>query len=252
MVHFFSDYPIAVEHFFSSIPSVNVAKCSYCGACSAYCAEKALQFNRFVPSVTVIVSLCCGCGKCSHYCSRKGIKMKEIHSGTIRHANIGKHSFISGSLAGLDVPGIPLICELKKRLNPQASVICDFGPGTDALIERGLEGMDIGVIIVIPGAEWEANLNTMLNMVHSKNLAAAVLMNKISADNQFVDMVSSFCTLNAIPLLGIVNFTKNIEDEPFSLTPAVKKEESEFPGIWDRIIEMSVITKITNRKNIII
>ncbi len=229
---------VTSEIIFAPLPVIDISKCRYCGVCSGFCSERAIQFNRFIPSVTLIVSRCIGCGYCVRGCDRKGIRMLEKPVGTISQAEFNSHLLISGQLDKQSEFEIPLVKALLSRLNPESTVLCDFGPGTGSSICTGLHKMDFAAIVLQPDRLWKENLEIMLEMIRKRPVQHGVILNKVSSDPEFAKEARSFCHRFSIPLLGLIPLNPDMKSG--SITETIGNLGSidiTFSEIWNRIAE---------------
>ncbi|MFZ4660697.1 MAG: 4Fe-4S binding protein, partial [Caldilineaceae bacterium] len=199
------------EEIVASQPVIDISKCRYCGACVGYCPEQALQFNRFVPSVTLIVSRCFGCGECLRGCTRDGLKMKEKAVGKIVKGKLNGHWFIGGQLEKGCELKVPLVKALLDRLNVQATVVCDFGPGDGRAVSAGLSGMDFAVVVVEPEAEWKRNLETMCLLLEKCSVPFGVILNKVKGDSEFGNEANAYCSKHDFAEFGLIPYESCFE-----------------------------------------
>lgn len=204
LIQLYSNEKLLKEDVFASHPVINNTKCRYCGVCADFCTDRALQFNRYIPSVTLIVARCSACGRCFKNCTRNGIRLKPELTGKLISFDAGDHRFIAGELDENSEFRVPLIQALLSRLDSKATVVCDFGPGDSNDVRTGLSGMDIAVILVQHEAQWKHKLEAMLEMAKSFNLSCGIILNKDNKESDFVNELIRFTSENYIPLLGII------------------------------------------------
>ena len=226
------------EDIYAPQPVIDNSKCRYCGVCSGYCPEKAIQFNRFIPSVTLIVSRCFACGNCIKGCDRNGIQMQDKLAGKLLKGRFGPHFFIAGKLEEKSDFKMPLLKAILNTLDPEAVAVCDFEPGADTPVSFCLEKMDIACILVQPDPDWERNLDKMLELVEKAKIPAGVILNKIKPETTFGAEVKAFCINHSIPLLGIIPYEKSIEDTDFfNKTDNPENAKYAFPEIWENLLK---------------
>jgi MinD superfamily P-loop ATPase len=237
------------EEIYAKLPVIDSAKCRYCGICAGFCTTKAIQFNRFVPSVTLIVARCESCGKCMISCNRHGIKMVQKLSGKIFQSKVGKHHFIAAQLTESGEFQLPLIKALNERLLPEATVICDFGPGNGIQVSYGLEGIDFGLIVIRPVSDWETNLELMLAMLEKSNVTAGIILNNIKDEPNIVNEVKLYCTEHSIPFLGIIPYI-NLPENEADIFRIDRMESSElnFSSIWNAIDECMMVPALSPKE----
>lgn len=245
LLDYFENKPLTSEEIFANQPVTDLVKCNYCGQCSSYCPEKAIQFNRFVPSVNLIVSRCAACSICVGACGAKGRKMKKRFAGKVLQAQFGRNSFIAGQSNKESEFNVPLVNALLARLRPDSTVICDFGPGNGTSVSKGLVKMDIAAIVVQPDSDWKKNLELMLNMVEKSNAAYGIILNNVKQENSFISEVQSYCSSLSIPLFGTVNYDKNLESDTKSGIFEIQGEPApEFAGLWNGLVDLFPVSAI--------
>ncbi len=224
---------------YASVPVSDKTRCRYCGLCSGYCPEKAIQFNRYIPSVTLIVSKCIACGSCVSACTRNGIRNQERLAGEIVECRLGDGFFIAGRLDEASQYQIPLANALISRLNNEATVICDFGPGVDTHEIPGITAMNMAVVVLQAEPLWEENLTVMLQQLHERNIPAGLILNKVKKDLLIVNKVKAYCALHSITLLGIIEHDKCLEErQGVGITEVSAEIEKVFTGIWNNLSDM--------------
>ena len=224
---------------YASVPVSDKTRCRYCGLCSGCCPEKAIQFNRYIPSVTLIVSKCIACGSCVSACIRNGIRIQERLAGEIVECSLGDGSFIAGCLDEDSQYQIPLVNTLISRLNNEATVICDFGPGVDTQEIPGITAMDMAVVVLPAEPLWEENLAVMLQQLLERNIPSGLILNKVKKDLLIVNKVKVYCALHSITLLGIIEHDKCLEETQCAGNTEVSaKIEKVFSGIWNNLSDM--------------
>jgi len=197
---------VITQEIYAPQPVVEIAKCRFCGVCSNYCVRKAIQFNRFVPSVTLIVSRCCACGNCQKACNRNGIQMKEKHIGKIIRGSISQHQFIAGELDPDCEFQLPLIKDLLKNLDPEAICICDFGPGAGLPVTIALEEMDVAIIVLQNHPDWRLHLDEMIAITTNNVRLTGLVINKIENDSTYTSEIKEYCSIKSIPFWGSIPY----------------------------------------------
>lgn len=239
-----NDISSTQEEIFADFPVIDILKCRYCGVCSGYCPEKAIQFNRFVPSVTLIVAMCFGCSECFNACDHKGIRMQKKLSGTIHQGSLGQNYFIAGRLADATEFKLPLVNALTNLLLQDATVICDFGPGNDNAVSAGLTDLDMAVVVLQPENGWEQNLTSMLNITELKTISTGVILNKVNSGSEFVNDIKVYCLNHSIPLLGIIPYDKRFENHSdFQWSTRSEFFNQTFSVIWKSLHGFSPVFK---------
>jgi len=220
-------------------PVVDILSCRYCGVCASYCQENAIQFNRYIPSVSVILSRCSACGRCILSCNHNALALKTKPAGAIWKGEIDGYSFIAGQLYETSDLILPLIQALHNQSNNSGIVICDFCPGARNSVSIGLHANDIAVVIVNPEPEWKKNLNSMQEMVKNRKARIAVIYNtSVDCNLDYENDVKEYCLSQSIFFLGIIPnlgiFNTTINDISSNKTNEVN---GIFLKIWGKIVE---------------
>ena len=238
---------LKTEKIYGTLPVIDLSHCRYCGICAGYCSENAIRFNRYVPSVSLVVARCISCGNCLKACTRNGIKMLQKLSGNIVEGQIDGIPLIAGQLQEFGQFHKPLIKALLERIEPDATVICDFAPGYDGVISAGLQGMDLAILVMEPEAEWQTKLAVMLNLVKNEGIASAVILNKVSDKHAIVEDIKAYCATHVIPLPGIIPVIT--DHSPGSATHSGAISSEVFSEAWNNIAELLPVNTLS-QKNI--
>ena len=110
------------------VPEVDEAVCDGCGACSRFCAFKALAvLGR---RVLVFPELCHGCGGCLRVCPKGAIREVPRRIGVVEAHQAGGVTLIQGRLDVGVAMAPPLIRAVKAPLPKAGDAILDAPPGT--------------------------------------------------------------------------------------------------------------------------
>jgi MinD superfamily P-loop ATPase len=242
MLGLLNNVELKKEAIFAPHPVVDSSRCKFCGECSKYCPEKAIQFSRYIPSVTLIVSRCSACGNCIKRCQRSAIKVKEKISGTFYQGQMNDQHFIIGTLNENSENKVPLIQVLLERIEFDGTVICDFGPGDDISIKTGLSGMNAAVIVITEADNWKTDLEKTLALVGDYSFVSGVVINKNANNDDFIGLVTKVCNTFAVPLIGVIPYNLDYQVDPsfFNL------ERSQKPyNVFQQVL--STIFQLINR-----
>jgi MinD superfamily P-loop ATPase len=238
---------LKTEKIYGTLPVIDISHCRYCGICAGYCSETAIRFNRYVPSVSLVVSRCISCGNCLKACTRNGIRMLQKLSGNIVEGRIDGIPLIAGQLQEFGQFHKPLIKALLERIKPDATVICDFAPGNDGVIGDGLQGMDLAILVMEPEAEWETKLAEMLKAVNAAGIPSAVLLNKVTDEQAIIEDIKAYCATHVIPLPGIIPLIA--DHSPGSATHSGSISSEVFSETWKNLAELLTVNTLS-QKNI--
>lgn len=227
------------EEILASLPVVDISKCRYCGVCSGFCPQKAIQFNRYVPSVTLIVSRCSACGNCLKECTRNGIQLSEKSSGKILQGKLGENYFMAGFQEKSSDFQKPLLSAMLQKLMANATVICDFGPGAESLEGADFSEIDFGIVVVNQSADWGKNTDLMTKMVQKKLPYTGIILNKLENNSEFENEIKVFCMSHNIPLLGVIPLSESFNQISSKTTTNQSDTlNSVYSGIWMNLTEV--------------
>jgi MinD superfamily P-loop ATPase len=98
-----------------TVPTLEEAKCTYCGACSELCQFKGVSvFNQVI---LTFPEMCHGCGGCMAICPEKALSAGKRELGEISWGRAGAVGFLSGQLRIGEAMSPPLMRRVKARLN---------------------------------------------------------------------------------------------------------------------------------------
>ncbi len=236
---------LKTEKIYGTLPVIDVSHCRYCGICAGYCSETAIRFNRYIPSVSLVVSRCISCGNCLKACSRNGIRMLQKLSGNIVEGRINGIPLIAGQLQESSQFYKPLIKALLERIKPDTTVICDFAPGNDGATGAGLQGMDLAIIVIEPEADWETKLAEMLKLANTAEIPSAVILNKVLDEHAIVEDIKAYCATHVIPLPGIIPLIA--DHNTGTVNPSVSNSTEIFSEIWNNLSELLTVQIIAQK-----
>ena len=242
-MHHIEGFKLHTEEIYAPLPVLEMLKCKYCGFCAVYCPGQAIRFDRYRPSVSIVVSRCLACGECIKACNRQVIKLVDKLTGYITQGR-NEHQFVMvGQLDGTRNFQVPLIRSLVDKLNRDAEVICDFGPGNSEIIHLALKEMDKAAIVVKPSPGWERNLGFIRQMAESCRVPSGVILNKIRYEHGFIDEASSYCSKFSLPLLGIIPYDNDLgKGRLYDQSSKAEKLENEFSNITDKLAKMNPVS----------
>ena len=114
--------------------------------------------------------------------------------------------------------------------------ICDLGPGHSGYVLKALNETSLAIILMNPARDWERNFRFILEMVKTRNIPWAVVINKYRDEDRFLREVSSFCKSESVPLLGIIPFSPELDSEKScNFHDSNSKMEPIFAEIWERV-----------------
>jgi len=195
-----------------TVPVVDEARCTYCGACSELCQFKAISvINRLV---LTFPEMCHGCGGCLAVCPEKGISFGQRELGEISWGRAGGVGFLAGRLRVGEAMSPPLMRLVKARLNQMLAetggdAIIDAPPGVSCPAVNAVMDSDVIILVTEPTPfgfydfqlAWEA-FNPL-----GKPLGAVV--NRAGLGD---DAIYRFCREKGLPILAEISYDRVIAE----------------------------------------
>jgi MinD superfamily P-loop ATPase len=95
--------------------------------------------------------------------------------------------------------------------------------------------MDIAAVILNPESGWEQNIATLRLNTENLNIPIGVILNKVKQGNSFSHEIEAYCMNHSIPLLGIIPFSNNLEDDTDA---GLKEFDQEFTQVSKGLLKM--------------
>jgi MinD superfamily P-loop ATPase len=192
------------------IPSVDEAKCTYCGKCADICQYHAIAVLG--KKTLVFPQLCHGCGSCTALCPEKAITEIPDRLGVMeRGIADGDIVFARGVLDIGEPMAVPVIRQLKKWVVPQHEqvVIRDAPPGTSCPVVETVRGSDYLLLVTEPTPFGLHDLKLAAQMTAELNVPAGVIINR--ASNAF-PALETFCGEHDLPVWMRIPFERSIAE----------------------------------------
>jgi MinD superfamily P-loop ATPase len=178
------------------VPTVDKAKCNYCGKCAQVCAYKAIAV--LPETVLVFPELCHGCGACPYLCPEKAISEEGREIGVVETGRCGEIDFVQGRLNIGEAMAPPVILEVKRRIDPTQTVIIDVSPGTSCPVVEAVRGSDFCLLVTEPTPFGLHDLSLAVDMVKTLGVPCGVVLNRAGST---YNKVEDYCLEQDIPLL---------------------------------------------------
>jgi MinD superfamily P-loop ATPase len=214
---FFHREPSQVEPISILIPRVNEQLCNHCGECAKICQYNAI----FVASERVVIfpELCHSCGGCLLVCPKKAITEERHKIGTLKVVRAEDLELVFGELEVGEPLSVPLIKEVKKKLDVGKNVFLDSPPGTSCPMIETVKGSDFCILVTEPTPFGLHDLNIAVQVLEDMKIPVGVIVNRADiGDNK----IHGFCSEKHIPILLEIPFQRRIAElysrgVPFSL-----------------------------------
>ena len=220
-----------------NIPSIDKAKCTFCGKCQEYCTYNAIIILPELQHIQVIEDLCHDCGACSYACRFGAITEKTKPIGTITRYELDNGCALIESQIEIGVySSVPLINQAIKSSQETQLAILDAPPGTSCPFIATVSAADFVILVTEPTPFGLNDLKLSVDTLIHLDKPFGVIINRAGlGDNR----VYGYLEKNNIPLLSEIPFDRKIaktysEGELISNT---------MPGYHDRFYQLFTTIK---------
>jgi MinD superfamily P-loop ATPase len=181
----------------TSVPKVDLDKCTGCGQCGKICQYSAiLAMNK---TVLTFPELCHGCGGCWLVCPAGAIAEDQHEIGRLQVGQAGSVQFVQGILNVGQARGSPLIRAVKAAA-PQADLlIVDCPPGTSCPVIEAVRGSDYVLLVTEPTPFGLNDLTLAVETVRALKIPFGVVINRADIGD---DQTMHYCQLQRIDVLA--------------------------------------------------
>jgi len=225
-----------VEPVYIIVPVVSEKLCDHCGKCAEFCQYNAI----FVSSEKVLIfpELCHSCGGCSLVCHKKAINEEKHRIGTLKRGSSGDLEIVYGELEIGEPMAVPVIKEVKRRIESSKNVILDSPPGTSCPVIETVRGSDFCVLVTEPTPFGLHDLKIMVQVLEDMRMPFGVVINRVGIGDK---KVYEYCKDKGVPILLEIPFQRRIAELysrgiPFSLEMREWKEK--FQTLFNEVREL--------------
>ena len=195
-----------------TVPTVDEAKCTYCGACAELCQFAALNIMGQV--ILTFPEMCHGCGGCLAVCPEKAISPGRRELGEISWGVAGGVGFLAGRLRVGEAMSPPLMRQVKARLAQRLAAtggdaIIDAPPGVSCPAVNAV--LDCEVILLVteptPFGVYDFKLAWEAFTPLGKPLGAVI--NRAGLGD---DAIYRFCQEKGLPILAEIPYDRAIAE----------------------------------------
>ncbi len=193
---FFRGTPRLLESVSIPVPEIDSERCNGCGACSRFCAFRAIVGLKEAPFV--FAELCHGCGGCLMACPQHAIRETARRIGVVESIASRGPTLIHGRL-DVGVPTAPpLIRRVKAHGRASGLVIRDTPPGASCPVVSAMKGVNFVLLVAEPTPFGLHDLQLIVDLVRTLGLPFGVLVNRAGIGD---DRVQAYCDQEQIPIL---------------------------------------------------
>jgi MinD superfamily P-loop ATPase len=221
------------EPVYLPVPVINEELCDHCGKCAEFCPNNAIFVSP--EKVLVFPELCYSCGGCAIICPRKAISEKQRRIGTLKLGSAGDLELVYGELEVGEPMAVPVIKEVKRRIEKDRTVILDSPPGTSCPVIETVKGSDFCVLVTEPTPFGLHDLKITVQVLKDMRIPFGVVINRAGVGDK---KVYECCEEKNIPILLEIPYKRRIAELysrgiPFSLEMSEWKEK--FQKLFDEI-----------------
>ncbi|MDH5482690.1 MAG: ATP-binding protein [Candidatus Bathyarchaeota archaeon] len=190
-----------------SVPIVNEKLCDRCGECAGFCQYNALFIGS--DKVLVFPDLCHSCGGCALVCPKEAISEDQHKIGTLKLGSAGGLELVYGELEVGEPMAVPVIKEVKRRIEKGKNVILDSPPGTSCPVIQTVKDSDFCILVTEPTPFGLHDLKIMIQVLESMRIPFGVVINRAGVgDNR----VYEYCEEKGIPILLEIPYERRIAE----------------------------------------
>lgn len=181
----------------ASVPMVDAAKCTLCGACGDACRFSAIVA---LPSrVLTFPKLCHDCGGCYLACTAGAITQGARCIGVVEEGTSDRITFLQGRLNVGEAMAPPLIRALLKDIPMDGAVLLDAPPGTSCPVITSVRNADVVLLVTEPTPFGLNDLALAADTVRALGLPCGVVINRAGVGDQGV---VAYCVKEGLPVLA--------------------------------------------------
>jgi len=225
------------EPVYLPVPVINEKLCDQCGKCAEFCPNNAIFVSP--EKVLVFPELCYSCGGCAIVCPRKAISEEQRNIGTLKLGSAGDLELVYGELEVGEPMAVPVIKEVKRRIEKDRPVILDSPPGTSCPVIETVKGSDFCVLVTEPTPFGLHDLKITVQVLKDMKIPFGVVINRAGIGDK---KVYEYCEEKNIPILLEIPYQRKIAELysrgiPFSLEMPEWKEK--FQTLFNQVRKLA-------------
>jgi MinD superfamily P-loop ATPase len=225
------------EPVYLPVPVINEELCDHCGKCAEFCPNNAIFVSP--EKVLVFPELCYSCGGCAIVCPRKAISEEQRRIGTLKLGSARDLELVYGELEVGEPMAVPVIKEVKRRIEKDRPVIFDSPPGTSCPVIETVKGSDFCVLVTEPTPFGLHDLKITVQVLKDMKIPFGVIVNRAGIGDK---KVYEYCEEKNIPILLEIPYQRKIAELysrgiPFSLEMPEWKEK--FQTLFNQVRKLA-------------
>jgi MinD superfamily P-loop ATPase len=195
-----------------TVPVVDEARCTYCGACSELCQFAAISVMGQL--VLTFPEMCHGCGGCLAVCPEKALSPGQRELGEISWGGVGRVDFLSGRLRIGEAMSPPLMRLVKARLDQMLLVsggdaIIDAPPGVSCPAVNAVLDSDVILLVTEPTPFGFYDFQLAWEAFAPLGKPIGTVVNRAGLGH---DAVYRFCREKGLPILAEIPYDRAIAE----------------------------------------
>jgi MinD superfamily P-loop ATPase len=195
-----------------TVPVVDEAKCTFCGACSELCQFKAISVMPQL--VLTFPEMCHGCGGCIAVCPEKALSPGRRELGEIRWGEAGRAGFLMGRLRIGEAMSPPLMRLVKVKMDAMVparggDAIIDAPPGVSCPAVNAVIDSDVIVLVTEPTPFGFYDFQLAWEAFAPLGKPMGTVVNRAGLGN---DDIYRFCREKGLPILAEIPLDRAIAE----------------------------------------
>jgi MinD superfamily P-loop ATPase len=200
------------ETAYLTVPTIDEAKCTYCGTCSDLCQFGAISVMGQV--ILTFPDMCHGCGGCIAVCPEKALSAGRRELGEISWGRAGSAGFLAGRLRVGEAMSPPLMRLVKARLDRMLAknggdAIIDAPPGVSCPAVNAVMDSDIILLVTEPTPFGVYDFKLAWEAFTPLGKPMRAVINRAGLGN---DAIYRFCQEKGLPILAEIPYDRAIAE----------------------------------------
>ena len=191
----------------TSVPDVDMDKCTRCGKCSDICQFKAIVVVG--ETILTFEELCHSCGGCMAVCPENAITEKGRELGVIQKGRRNGIEFIHGKLRVGEAMSPPLIRKVLSYCDDRKLTLVDAPPGTSCPVIESMKPADFVVLVTEPTPFGLHDLKLAVGAVDMLDIPRGLVINRSDLGD---DRVREYADQVNLPILMEIPFDRKIAE----------------------------------------